>query len=67
MNGQKRPWSNSWESISPLGKGGQGQTSLVRDISQPERRGVLKTLRNNKSGQARGRMRMEVILETILA
>jgi serine/threonine protein kinase len=66
MNGQKRPWSTLWEKTGDLGEGGQGQTFLVKEISQPERRGVLKTLRNNKSLQARGRMRMEVTnLETL--
>jgi serine/threonine protein kinase len=60
MNGQKRPWLNSWESIRSLGKSGQGETALVKNISQPAPRGLLKTVRNNKSGQARGRMRMEV-------
>lgn len=66
MSGQKRPWSVLWEKMADLGEGGQGQTFLVKEISKPERRGVRKTLRNNKSLQARGRMRMEVTnLETL--
>jgi eukaryotic-like serine/threonine-protein kinase len=60
MNGQKYPWSNSWEVIRKLGKGGQGETFLVESISDPKRVGVLKSLRNNRNEQARSRIRMEV-------
>ncbi len=60
MNSQKNPGSNSWEVVRKLGKGGQGETSLVKSISPPEREGVLKALKNNKSEQARARMRREV-------
>jgi serine/threonine protein kinase len=66
MNVPKNPWSNSWEVLKKLGKGGQGETSLVKSISDPNRLGVLKTLKNNRSPQARARFQIEVsILEAL--
>jgi serine/threonine protein kinase len=60
MNSRKNPWTESWELIRALGKGGQGETFLLRALADANRRGVLKKLKNQKSVQARGRMRIEV-------
>ena len=60
MNPQKSPWLEKWQVIRTLGRGGQGETALVRSILDGDCSGVLKTLRNNKSNQARSRIRMEV-------
>jgi serine/threonine protein kinase len=66
MNVQRNPWSNSWEVLKKLGKGGQGETSLVKSISDANRLGVLKTLKNNRNPQARSRFQIEVsILEAL--
>lgn len=54
-----RPWEDRWEELGPIGKGGQGETRRVKDIATG-RSGVLKTLRNKKSPQARARMYQEV-------
>ncbi len=59
------PWVKQWEMEKPLGKGGQGVTSLVKRRSDG-RLGVLKLLHNHKNEQARGRMAQEVISLRVL-
>jgi serine/threonine protein kinase len=54
------PWDKHWEEDHPLRPGGQGITRLVKHKEDSGRQGVLKYLKNNKSMQARARMRREV-------
>ncbi len=60
-------WDATWSQGSKLGSGGQGVTYMVTSTEDPNRRGVLKHLLNNKSAQARERMRREVVNLDILA
>lgn len=54
------PWDDKWKVVRPLGEGGQGFTFLVLSRSNPESKGVLKTLRFGDSAKARARMNQEV-------
>jgi len=60
------PWSTEWEVKRELGAGGQGTTRLVCSIADPQRIGVLKTLKWKDSVQARGRMRVEAVTLDVL-
>jgi eukaryotic-like serine/threonine-protein kinase len=65
--GTRQPWEENWTLENALGRGGQGSTHLVISKSAPDRYGALKRLNNNKSVQARGRMRTEVISLEVLS
>lgn len=55
-------WQTKWNKIKPLGRGGQGDTFLVKSCSGEPKRAVLKLLRAHKAKdlKARGRMHLEV-------
>lgn len=63
------PWEDDWSVVKGLGSGGQGDTKLVKakdSAKFPETAYVLKTLRNFKDRERRGRMIKEAIsLRTI--
>jgi len=65
----ERPWEANWRIENNLSGGGQGTTYLVSSLSEPNKRGVLKTLvsKNKRSLQARGRMHVEVASLDVLA
>jgi serine/threonine protein kinase len=54
------PWDANWEVGERLGKGGQGLTHLTTRKDSTATTAAIKTLRNNKDAQARGRMHREV-------
>lgn len=63
MSKQKnKPWDEKWETIRPIGGGGQGDTFLVKPKDSPtnDRPGVLKILKNQKDPERRRRMHREV-------
>ncbi|MGD1805201.1 protein kinase domain-containing protein [Dapis sp. BLCC M126] len=60
---KKKPWDENWESISEkIGKGGQGETSLVKPKNDSFSPGeyVLKILHKQKDYERRARMSREV-------
>ncbi|NES03267.1 MAG: protein kinase, partial [Okeania sp. SIO2F4] len=61
---KKRPWDEKWEVIAKIGKGGQGETSLVKpkNDSFPPGNYVLKILNycHQKDDERRARMSREV-------
>lgn len=63
MSKQKnKPWDEKWETIRPIGGGGQGDTFLVqlKDSPIPHQTFVLKILKNQKDPERRKRMHREV-------
>lgn len=59
-------WEQKWEKVRRLGSGGQGETFEVISLTDRSLTGAMKCLRNNRSMQARKRMRREVVaLETL--
>ena len=63
MSKQKnKPWDEKWETIRPIGGGGQGDTFLVqlKDSPIPHQTFVLKILKNQKDPERRRRMHREV-------
>jgi serine/threonine-protein kinase len=63
MSKQKnKPWDEKWETIKPIGGGGQGDTFLVqpKDSPIPHQTFVLKILKNQKDPERRKRMHREV-------
>jgi serine/threonine protein kinase len=61
------PWDKNWDVGKRLGTGGQGLTHLATRKSDPSAQAVLKTLKNNKDAQARGRMHREVASLEVLS
>lgn len=62
------PWSEDWEKVDQIGRGGQVNTRLVRARDGTDRLGALQTLRDEKKRnlQARSRMKCGVTaLETL--
>ena len=63
MSKQKnKPWEEKWETIKPIGGGGQGDTFLVKpkDSTILSQSFVLKKLKNQKDPERRKRMHREV-------
>jgi serine/threonine protein kinase len=63
MSKQKnKPWDEKWETIKPIGGGGQGDTFLVKpkDSTILSQSFVLKKLKNQKDPERRKRMHREV-------
>jgi serine/threonine protein kinase len=58
----KESWKEKWLEIEPLGGGGQGDTIIVKSVSNEISRAVLKLLKPHKAqdAKARGRMAQEV-------
>lgn len=54
------PWDDNWEVGERLGKGGQGLTHLATKKDGSGTTAAIKTLKNNRDAQARGRMHREV-------
>jgi serine/threonine protein kinase len=67
MNNDK-PWTEKWIEINPLSGGGQGDTILVKSLSNEATRAVLKLLKPHKTQdtKSRGRMAQEVMNLKIL-
>lgn len=61
------PWDDNWDVGHRLGKGGQGLTHLATRKTDPSSQAALKTLKNNKDAQARGRMHREVASLEVLS
>ncbi|HMO92587.1 MAG TPA: protein kinase [Pirellulaceae bacterium] len=61
------PWDDNWDVGNRLGKGGQGLTHLATRKTDPSAQAALKTLKNNKDPQARGRMHREVASLEVLS
>lgn len=59
---KNKPWLSRWRELGPLGRGGQGTTSLVESLNADEQPGqyVLKVLHSQKDPERRGRMYREV-------
>lgn len=59
---KKKPWDKKWETIRPIGGGGQGDTFLVQPKDSPilHQTFVLKILKNQKDPERRRRMHREV-------
>ncbi|MEG4442088.1 serine/threonine-protein kinase [Microcoleus sp. AT9_B5] len=59
---KNKPWEARWETIRPIGGGGQGDTFLVKPKDSPtnDRTFVLKILKNQKASERRRRMHREV-------
>jgi serine/threonine protein kinase len=53
------PWSENWDIVEPLGKGGQGTTFIANRKSDGQK-GVVKILKHQDSDEARRRMHREV-------
>ena len=61
------PWDDNWEIGERLGKGGQGLTYRARRKDSTDTIAAIKTLKNNKNAQARGRMHREVASLEVLS
>ena len=59
---KNKPWDEKWETIKPIGGGGQGDTFLVKpkDSTILSQSFVLKKLKNQKDPERRKRMHREV-------
>lgn len=57
MDAQK-PWRTKWIEAKPLGAGGQGDTYIVKSVSNEEDQAVLKVLRPHKAQEPKARRRM---------
>jgi serine/threonine protein kinase len=66
MASARRQWEEKWKFIEPLGKGGQGVTSLVTSADGSVPKAVLKKLKNRNDAQSRGRMFREVGNQRVL-